>query len=360
MNHKTDFYKYFGLSNAPKEFKKKQEITQLFTVPQKDKPSARFYNFEKDNCHQADILYLPDDKGYKFCLVVCDVATSLMDAIPLKKIDSNTVLKAILEIYKRGPLKMPTELITDQGSEFKGPFVKYFTDNKVYVKNAIAGRHQQVACVEKKNQILGKVLHMLMYSRESLTGTISREWVDDLKDIVKRINERYGHEPFTEKELLERDNPLNIPQKVLPIGTKVRIALDEPRDIIGNKLHGKFRSSDVRWTTEIYHITNFIIDPFEPILYQVDKPTKKNERVAYTRQRLQVVKDDEEEAPGNVVIKNKSTHHIVKKIIDKKTVKGKILYLVRWKGYDASGDTWEPASELPKKRIDQYELDNLI
>ena len=36
----------------------------------------------------------------------------------------------------------------------------------------------------------------------------------------------------------------------------------------------------------------------------------------------------------------------VEAIIDSKVIKGKQLYLLRWKGYDSSNDTWEPAENL--------------
>ena len=49
--------------------------------------------------------------------------------------------------------------------------------------------------------------------------------------------------------------PLKCPQglpkvsknvELLSEGTKVRVALDEPRGVTGEKLHGSFRASDIR------------------------------------------------------------------------------------------------------------------
>ena len=355
MNHSTDFYKYFNLSTAPKDFKKKQEISQLFTLPKREIPSPHFYDFEANDTHQCDILYLPEDKGFKYCLVVCDIATNKTDAEPVKKLDAGTVLKAIQKIYKRGILAIPHELITDQGNEFKGIFAKYFKDQKVFIKNAIPGRHRQVGLVENKNQILGKVLHMMMYSKESLTGELNREWVDDLKDIIKRMNERYGHNPYTDDELYQKyGDPYDVKQDVLQLGTRVRVALDEPRDITGQKLHGRFRTSDTRWTSEIYKITNIILEPHQPLLYQIDKPTKANERVAFTRQRLQVVATDEQ-LPPTSILKKKPTTYMIDKIISDKMVKGIKYYRIRWRGYTPKDDTFEPAEHINKKVIDTYE-----
>ncbi len=36
----------------------------------------------------------------------------------------------------------------------------------------------------------------------------------------------------------------------------------------------------------------------------------------------------------------------VEDIVDHKIVRGKTSFLIRWKNYDASGDTWEPESSL--------------
>lgn len=38
--------------------------------------------------------------------------------------------------------------------------------------------------------------------------------------------------------------------------------------------------------------------------------------------------------------------YAVKQILARKEVKGKVLYLVRWKGYGSADDTWEPKEHL--------------
>lgn len=36
----------------------------------------------------------------------------------------------------------------------------------------------------------------------------------------------------------------------------------------------------------------------------------------------------------------------VEKILDKKKISGKVLYLVKWEGYTSDDNTWEPVSNL--------------
>lgn len=48
----------------------------------------------------------------------------------------------------------------------------------------------------------------------------------------------------------------------------------------------------------------------------------------------------------------------MEKVIDSKKIKGKLHYLIRWKGYTAESDTWEPENtlscpELINKFIDE-------
>jgi hypothetical protein len=353
----SKFYKDFGLSKVPKEYLRKQEVYNLFKKPQKEtrEDAPRFYNLEENDNHQADVLYLPEDDGYKYCLVVVDVATNKTDAEPMKERSSNAILSAIKKIYNRDILDLPERLTVDSGGEFKKDFIDYFQEQQIAVRKALPGRHRQVAVVERKNQIIGRVLFMRMFSQELLTGETSKEWVDDLPLVVERMNEKYSHEPYTDEELLKKFDPWkNLKQNLIPIGTRVRIALDEPRDIQNAKLIGKFRDTDHRFTKEIYKVVNYIFDPHQPVLYKVDKPLKPNERVAYTAKQLQVVDPDEQD-PDPVVIRGQPKQYVIKRLVQKRKLKGKLQYLVHWKGYnDPISYTWEDARNIPKFVLDKF------
>ena len=120
---------------------------------------------------------------------ISDVATALMDAEPLKEKTSDAVLFALKKIYARKILDLPYKLITDSGGEFQGKVSDYMKKEKVNTRTAQTGRHRQVAMVERKNQLLGKVLFMKMHARELLTGKLIRDWTKDLPDIIERIND---------------------------------------------------------------------------------------------------------------------------------------------------------------------------
>ena len=356
MDDESDYYKHFHLSHASKGYKEQQEIHNIYQKPKKDKGqhSTIFYNFQKNYTHQVDVLYLPEDEGYKYLLVVVDVATRLCDAEPLKHVSPDECLKAIKTIYDRNIVNIPKQLISDSGVEFQGSFSKYFRDHHVFQRTALPGRHRQVGLVERRNQDIGKALHMSMVSRELLTAETNKEWIHAYRDVINKLNDKYGHPEDTDESLFKKfGDPLQTKQTLLQMGDRVRVQLDEPRDIDGNKLHGKFRDSDIRFGTNIYKIIDIHLTPHQPPLYIINKPLKANQHVTYTKNQLQLVKDDEKEPPASV-LRKEPKQYTIKKLLDKRVVGKKTEYLVNWRGFK-DGHTWETSSNIPKHFITAFE-----
>ncbi|XP_047741136.1 uncharacterized protein LOC125179399 [Hyalella azteca] len=63
-------------------------------------------------------------KGNRFALVSIDLATKYPDAVPLKRIDSETIAEALLEIYSR--VGLPKEILHDQGTQFMSAVMRKF------------------------------------------------------------------------------------------------------------------------------------------------------------------------------------------------------------------------------------------
>ena len=368
MNNLEIFNRDFGLTKLPKSFLKNQEVYNLFTKPRKENKldMPRFYNFKEDDTHQADVLFLPHDEGYAYALVVVDIATGETDAEPLKHQkgwDGPTVddtINAITKIYSRGILKYPKRLITDSGPEFRDKFQKFLGIKHVSYKKALAGRHRQMALVERRNQTLGRIIFMRMFSQEILTGKPSTEWIHDLPFFIEKMNLNGSHSPETDESLYKKFDPVkNLKQKLIPIGTNVRIMLDEPRSYREAKLGGKFRSSDQRWYMDVYKITGYVFDPHQPVMYKTDKPLKEHEGVAYTAKQLQIVPDNEQDpSPITIRTPNAKQEFAIKKLIDKRVNGNKTEFKIWWKGYPQADATWQFRSAIPKSFIDKYEAEH--
>ena len=293
---------------------------------------------------QADLLYLPDDDGYKYLLVCVDIATRKIDCEPLKRHDAKTVRDALKKIYARKIIKQPIRLEVDDGSEFKGEFKKYF-QKILTIITKVAHRSRQQAVVESKNGVIGEVLNTAMLGDEVNNDATSKKWVYLLKDMVKILNEQYGREPkITSPEAAERT--INFTKDILPEGTKVRIQLDKPLNYVDGKPEiGSFRKGDVRWSKKVGVITRFFLRPDQPPLYQVDN----DNRVAYSRYQLQIVGEDEVQP----TIRDGAQQY-AQEITGKRKHKGIIQYEVKWENGDKSWEDLKSIKDDLKEMIQEY------
>lgn len=316
-----------------KNVDEKNLVTELMKTPDKELIVPKIRNFEINSRHQADTLTLQNDDGYKYALVVVDTTTRLSDARPMKNHNSETVKQALISIYKGKILKKPRVLETDAGTEFKGVVTKWLNENDIEHKIGRTNRHRQVALAEFLNYIIGKAVGTRQNAEELLSGEVSKQWVDDLPKIIAYYNsyvkkKKYG--TTTEKQIENKLKTTRTIQcngescKLLEMGTKVRVILDQPIGTNGSKLYGKFRAGDLRFDKTTRTIEKLSLKPGSPPLYTVSGIGN----ALYTREQLQLV--DKDETLPNESSRRKWT---VEKILKKQNKNGLVHYLVKWKGF---------------------------
>ena len=264
------------------------ELKSLYQIPIKEKGNMMpHFQVFKDGLQQADLLFLPQDNKYNYCLVVVDIHSRICDAESITSKNTDIIVKAFEKIYKRGILKKPVEITFDSGNEFKGLTREYFENQDINVRYASTNRHRQVAMVEAKNKTIGSTLHKLMALLEIKTKKESRKWTQYLSLVVHEINKALP--PPIDTQLSDEPYSSKSNEEILTVGTRVRTQLDYPINIVNEKrLHGIFRSSDIRWTRDIKTISDIILKPGYPIMYKVG-----DESFQRTRNQIQVVEEVE-------------------------------------------------------------------
>lgn len=137
---------------------------------------------------------------------------------------------------------------------------------------------------ERKNQTIGKIIHKILNQVEITTGNPSSQWVSYLPIIVKTINEKV-RSIHIEPKPMEKAEPItfNNEHKVdlLNIDDKVRVALDEPKNVAGNKLIGSFRSGDICWNPVIRTVKFIYSKTDEPSFQYFLNVTNKTNKKYY-------------------------------------------------------------------------------
>ena len=244
-----DLIKKLGIDE---KFTRVRKQPKLFNKVKDNVPLKQDYNF------MADLLFLPtSDKGFRYLLVMVDLSNNEFDIEEMRNKESNTVLKAMMNIFRRGILKKPYASIrTDSGSEFKGVFQKYLYNQNILHKVALPNRHMQLANVEALNKQLGRLFNGYMNEQELKTGKPFRNWTKIIGVVRSDLNKiRKEKLPDNEADHVYPffDSGVKIKKKikhVLPVykvGDLVHRLLDYPMNALGEKQSGTFRQGDYRY-----------------------------------------------------------------------------------------------------------------
>ena len=266
-------------------------------------------------------MYLPHDKGgrktYKYALCVVDVASRYKECEPLVDKTAANTAAAIAKIYERSPLNYPNLMQVDSGTEFKGEFAELMRSNNTKLKAVPPGNHASQGIVERFNRTLAQRLFTVQYQKELekfyTTGAENREWVEDLPEIIKELNNSYTRlinmspvEAMAQTSVEAKSSkPLTSDQRSeepIPTGATVRY-LYRPGELYEGQ--ERRRATDPIWSLTIHQIIEKIMptdrdgkyDPFKgPILYGLSNDiydeSKKSPARRFVAQELQVIPYD--------------------------------------------------------------------
>jgi transposase InsO family protein len=258
--------KNVALQNAPK-------------IKQQEK--GKFRVLKRFGLLQADLIYMPEDKGFKYILTVVDVASRIIDAIPLKGRESQDVVEGFEQIKKHKHIDMDkvTSIYTDPGSEFKNKDVHdYFEKQEIVIRHGMTNRHQQQGVVEYYNHLLTKALGTKMTSQTLDANEHISTWVDDLPKLVAVLNRKENLHENTDISKFFSLPTAPADKDILKEGTVVHVRLQQPKNpLTGERLHGTFRNSDLRYERDQTEISRVLLLPGQKnIRYMVKKYKQTN------------------------------------------------------------------------------------
>lgn len=326
-------------------------INEFYTQPDSKKRYNKFITAvvpEEDFNYQSDLIEMPTtSKGFKWILVMLDLATNEFDIEPMKNKTADSTLNAFKLIIKRGTLKLPeVSLKTDNGTEFLGAFRKFLTDHGIMHKTALPYRKQQMGPIEGLNRIVARILMTYLNDKSVELKEDYNEWTDILDIVREEVNKYRKRDLDKLKEYQSKRffDPTEAGEPEFQIGDFVHWKMERPTDIKGDPINdGKFRMGDRMFSIETRKIVDILCYPSKPY-YRYKLQDLVN--VSYSASELKQSEQTED-------------YYIIKKIIGVKTVAKKKYYLCWWSKELKKDATWESEEQLLEDDMQDY-IDSFI
>ena len=289
----------------------------------KPKEYRKVISYFPNDLWSADLVDMQSlekqNNGYKYILTVIDIYSRYAWAIKLKTKTGKETSEAFQSIIKQTG-KKPINLWVDQGKEFFNIHVKKVLNGvNLYSTYGIA----KAAYIERFNRTLKGIMYKLFTIKQN------RRWIDILENIITQYNnKKHSSTGLKPKELYSEKTKIPNEVEILPDKKPKFLVNDRVR--ISYKRRETFDKAYLpNWTYEIFTISE--IKQSNPWTYKIKDWQNEEIEGSFYESELQKTKQ-------------KKDVYLVEKILQKKTVKGKKMVLVKWLGY--TEPTWQPEENV--------------
>ena len=271
------------------------------------------------------IKYSKQNNNYKYILTVIDFFSKHSFCYPLKNKNSNEIINCFKDIFKKSKRK-PKMIQSDEGSEFTNKLVQnFFNDNNIKWYHTYNRDIKCSICERFNRTILNKIYKNFTLNNNTI-------WIKDLNKLVKEYNNSYHRsikmKPVdaskkSNENIIRKNFNFEITNKKqkFKIGDKVRISL------LKNTFEKGYTSN---WSEQIYVIDDIKTSNVH-FYYLKDLNGEKLDGTFYQEELLKTNMKEND-------------LYIIEKIIKKVGNK----YLVKWKGYDDSFNSYVNKNDIIK------------
>lgn len=254
-------------------------VDELHREYRKNKYFLKVKVFSKDDIWTADLIEMPNDKGYKYGLTVMDLYTKYAWVKPLKNKTGEHVFNAFKEIIKESNRK-PNKLFVDNGKEF---YNKHFYSMFHYDKNKVAQKDDQGNYINKIYSVfndqksapierLNRTLKSKLFKK--FTEQKNQKWLHILDDVVNVYNNKiHSSIGISPKEASENSDKIKQIITDNNYYNETNLKQQKPKYKIGDRVRiykwkNKFEKGYIGyWTNEVFKINK--IKKTNPITYEL-------------------------------------------------------------------------------------------
>jgi transposase InsO family protein len=322
------------------EWLKTQQIHQLHLKQKKSTILKPIVLKKPNTLYEIDVVDMGKyaDGKNRYIFTMLDVFSRFAYGEVMTSKSENAILKAFKSMLNK--IDHITRLQSDNGGEFTNvAFKKFCTENNIRQVFTVPGKPQSNGIIERFNGTLKSMI------QKEMSTTLNNEWSIKLQPLIDNYNNSF-HDTIkmtpVEAQVNTQKAFKNVETRAqkytgrkysdIKVGDKVRLK------IFKGKLE---KHSTVNWSMDLYEVEK-IAQPKKS--YNSTTYKLKNDPHTYTRNDIQLI--TEVKKPPQKIREIADGEYEIDEILKKDKRDGKMHYLVKWRGYDASHNTWEKFNNI--------------